>query len=172
MLNGIYIGLFSLLSLEGFGQSEKVNAVPTEQTEKDFDNNTKQKIDKNNNTKKRVQKDSIYIKGTLTDQDGLPQVGANVIIKGTQIGTSTDFDGNYRLNVTKPLDSLGKITLSYFHIGFETKEITIDSDLIKHKENREINVSLFQGEVTEFIVIEKTPLHKRIWNGIKNIFKE
>lgn len=170
--NGIYIGLFSLMSFKSFGQNEKINTASTEQLEKDFDAHKNQKIDKNISSKRRIQKDSIYITGTLKDSEDLPLPGANVIIKDTRIGASTDFDGNYRLNVTKPLDSLGKIILSYSYIGYKTVEITIDSDSVKQKENRRINVKLNEGEVIEYIVIEKAPIHKRIWYGIKNIFKK
>ena len=38
------------------------------------------------------------VKGKVTDGSGLPLPGANVIIKGTQKGASTDFDGNYTIN--------------------------------------------------------------------------
>ena len=42
----------------------------------------------------------ITVKGTVTDSDnysGLP--GVNVVISGTAIGTITDIDGNYVLEV-------------------------------------------------------------------------
>ena len=38
------------------------------------------------------------ITGTVTDADGLPLPGVNVLIKGTTTGTQTDFDGNYDIN--------------------------------------------------------------------------
>ena len=37
------------------------------------------------------------ITGTISDQDGVPLPGVNVVIKGTNTGTSTDFDGNYSI---------------------------------------------------------------------------
>ncbi len=38
------------------------------------------------------------VKGKVTDAAGLPLPGANVIVKGTQKGASTDFDGNYTIS--------------------------------------------------------------------------
>ncbi len=58
------------------------------------------------------------VSGTIIDNDGLPLIGANVIIKGTTIGTITDIDGNYKLNVP---DDNSVLVISY--TGFDTKEI-------------------------------------------------
>src|SRR5690606_31089997 len=38
------------------------------------------------------------ISGTVTDQDGLPLPGVNIVVEGTTNGTQTDFDGNYSIN--------------------------------------------------------------------------
>ena len=38
------------------------------------------------------------ITGTVTDQDGLPLPGVNIVVEGTTNGTQTDFDGNYSIN--------------------------------------------------------------------------
>ena len=37
------------------------------------------------------------VTGVVTDQEGLPLPGANVVVKGTSNGTQTDFDGNYSI---------------------------------------------------------------------------
>jgi TonB-dependent starch-binding outer membrane protein SusC len=56
--------------------------------------------------------------GNVTDQQsGLPLSGVNVLIKGTSIGTISDFDGNYSLNI-----SSGQ-TLVFSYIGFTTLEV-------------------------------------------------
>ena len=54
------------------------------------------------------------ITGTVTDDQGLPLPGANVIIKGTNTGTQTDFDGYYSIDV-----SVGKVVV-YSFIGQKT----------------------------------------------------
>ncbi|MGM0739469.1 MAG: carboxypeptidase-like regulatory domain-containing protein, partial [Bacteroidota bacterium] len=39
-----------------------------------------------------------FISGQVTDaEDGEPLIGANVVIEGTTMGSSTDVDGNYRI---------------------------------------------------------------------------
>jgi outer membrane receptor protein involved in Fe transport len=60
--------------------------------------------------------------GTVTDAGGEPVIGANLVIKGTGIGTTTDFDGNFSL------DTKGQklpFTLEVSFIGYATKTIEI-----------------------------------------------
>ncbi len=60
------------------------------------------------------------ITGTVTgSDDGLPVAGANVIVKGTQRGKQTDFDGNYSLKA-----SVGE-TLVFSFLGYKTVEIVV-----------------------------------------------
>mgnify|MGYP002795138865 CR=1 FL=1 len=40
------------------------------------------------------------VTGTVTDGNGLPLPGVNVIERGTRNGTQTDFDGNYSIDVS------------------------------------------------------------------------
>ncbi len=61
------------------------------------------------------------VKGKITDPSGLPLPGANVIIKGTQRGTSTDFDGKYSISA-----STGE-TLVFSYLAFKTVEQVIGS---------------------------------------------
>ena len=39
------------------------------------------------------------VTGTVTDQEGETLIGANVLVEGTSVGTSTDFDGMYEIEV-------------------------------------------------------------------------
>ncbi|MFV8271227.1 SusC/RagA family TonB-linked outer membrane protein [Flavobacterium sp. GT2N3] len=59
------------------------------------------------------------VRGVVTDPSGLPIPGANVVIKGSQMGTSTGFDGTYSINA-----SSGDI-LIYTYTGSKTEEKTI-----------------------------------------------
>ncbi len=83
----------------------------------------------------------IFTKGTVTDYEGLPLPGANVIIKGTSTGTQTDFDGNYSIE-TKPGD-----VLTFSYVGYDTKEITVSNISTK------IDVNLDPGVVLGEVVV-------------------
>lgn len=62
------------------------------------------------------------LKGTVSDNSsGQPIPGVNVIVEGTQNGTSTDMDGNYTLSDVKKGD---RIAFSF--IGFADQVITYD----------------------------------------------
>lgn len=65
----------------------------------------------------RINQNSIKIKGKVLDESGLAIIGANVMLKGTTVGTITDMDGNFILDI--PSD--GVLEISY--IGYITKEI-------------------------------------------------
>ncbi len=43
------------------------------------------------------QAQSFTISGVVSDDSGLPLPAATVLVKGTTNGTSTDFDGNYKI---------------------------------------------------------------------------
>lgn len=65
--------------------------------------------------------DNITVTGTVTDGEGTPMPGANVILKNTTTGVQTDFDGNYTL---ANVPSNGTLVFSY--IGFSALEIPIN----------------------------------------------
>ncbi|MGJ8548919.1 TonB-dependent receptor [Winogradskyella wichelsiae] len=64
------------------------------------------------------------ITGKLTDKDfnNEPLPFANVIVKGTTIGTTSDFDGSYTLENLET----GSHTISYSFVGYDTQEIIIN----------------------------------------------
>ena len=62
------------------------------------------------------------VTGTVTShEDGLPVVGASVLVKGTQVGTVTDIDGNF--TITNVPSSAGTLVISF--IGMKTQEVAI-----------------------------------------------
>lgn len=77
-----------------------------------------------------VSQQTISVKGNVRDQSGEPMAGVNVIVEGTTIGTMTDRNGNFTLNV--PSTSI-KIKFSY--IGYEDQIVLI-------KNNRNLNITL------------------------------
>lgn len=63
----------------------------------------------------------VTIEGIVTSDDGLNLPGVNILLKGTNKGTQTDFNGNYILNA----NSQGILVFSY--IGYVTQEIVISN---------------------------------------------
>ncbi|MCC8134650.1 MAG: TonB-dependent receptor plug domain-containing protein [Tannerellaceae bacterium] len=61
------------------------------------------------------------ISGSVTDPEGIPVIGANVVVKGKESGTITDMDGLFTLQV-----SIGDI-LIISYIGYISQEIRIDT---------------------------------------------
>lgn len=72
----------------------------------------------------------FVVRGKITDASGAPLAGVNVVLKGTLVGSTSDGDGNYSLNVPN-----GSGTLVFTFIGFTPLEVAIE------KRNT-INVSL------------------------------
>lgn len=62
------------------------------------------------------------ITGSVTDQNGLPLPGVNIVVEGTSTGTQTDFDGNYAISA-----SLGQ-TLLFTYIGQKDVRRTVGAE--------------------------------------------
>lgn len=64
-----------------------------------------------------------YIKGMLTDaESGLPIPFATIYIQGSSWGTTSNLDGKFMLNTP---DTLLQSDITFSHIGYETKHISI-----------------------------------------------
>ena len=57
----------------------------------------------------------------ISEEDGLPVVGASILVKGTAVGTVTDMDGKFQL----PNVPSSAKTLVISFIGMENKEVPI-----------------------------------------------
>lgn len=77
------------------------------------------------------------ITGVVSDELG-PIAGANVVVKGTTIGTTTDFDGQYSLSVPK------NAILEFSYVGYGNQEVNVNS-------NR-IDVSMVATQLEEVVV--------------------
>ncbi len=81
------------------------------------------------------------ITGTVSDQDGEPLIGVNVLIAGTAGGTVTDLDGNYSLEASNG----DRLIFSY--TGYENEEFTVQPG-----ESR-IDVTLRSGVQLDEVVV-------------------
>ncbi|MEJ1222769.1 SusC/RagA family TonB-linked outer membrane protein [Sediminicola sp. 1XM1-17] len=94
------------------------------------------------------------ITGTVSDQDG-PLAGVNVVIEGTSIGTSTDFDGNYVISNVN-----SNATLVFSYIGYKTTAIPVNG-------KSQINVILSQDSsaLDEVVLVGYSSLKKSTLTG-------
>ena len=62
---------------------------------------------------------SQEVTGSVSDDSSNPLLGVSVIVKGTQVGAISDFDGNYSIEASNG------DTLVFSYIGFDTQEVLI-----------------------------------------------
>lgn len=75
------------------------------------------------------------VTGAVTDAtEGMPLPGANIVVKGTTNGVSTDFDGNYSIQVSGT-----DVTLLVSYVGYKSKEVAVNG-------MRVVNISLEQDQ--------------------------
>lgn len=60
------------------------------------------------------------VSGTVTNEENEPLPGVNILLKGTSHGTTSDFNGNYSLQVPGE-----EAVLVFSFIGYESQEVTV-----------------------------------------------
>lgn len=85
------------------------------------------------------------VAGTVTDESGEMLTGANVVVKGTAVGTTTDENGHYELM----LDA-GSHTLVVSYVGFAEQEVSVT---IRAGETARIDIVLAPGTNLDEIVV-------------------
>ena len=63
------------------------------------------------------------VEGVIIDQEGVPLIGVNIQVKGSNKGTATDFDGRFILD---DIDENAILVISY--IGYQTQEIPVSGE--------------------------------------------
>ncbi|WP_164891107.1 SusC/RagA family TonB-linked outer membrane protein [Botryobacter ruber] len=64
----------------------------------------------------------LTVTGKVVDTDGLGLPGVTILVKGTSVGTATDMDGNYSINVPN-----GNATLVFNYVGYKSQEVAVNS---------------------------------------------
>ncbi len=95
------------------------------------------------------QQGNVTIKGTVTDMQGEPIIGANVVEKGTTNGIITDLDGNFTL--TLPQGAVLLVT----YIGYQPQEFTITNQTVLKIKLQEESTVLDQVVVTAMGIKKK-----------------
>lgn len=109
------------------------------------------------------------ISGAITDTDGSPLAGANVIVEGTSLGVASNNDGEFViLNVP-----VGTYTLSCDYIGYSTLKISnvIVSANLTTTQDFKLAASAIAGDVVE-VKAEKPIINKNSTNTTRLIGSE
>src|SRR5699024_2760405 len=86
---------------------------------------------------------AFTVSGTITDDTGEPLIGVNIQVKGSNKGTSTDFDGEFTL---EDIDENAILIISY--VGYQTQEIPVAG-----KSNLDIVMSSDSQLLDEVVVV-------------------
>lgn len=77
---------------------------------------------------------TITVSGVVSDPSGEPLIGASILAQGTTVGTSTNIDGEYTINVVPDA------TLVVSYVGYDTQNVPVDG-------RTSINVTMQENSV-------------------------
>lgn len=102
------------------------------------------------------------VSGVVSDNAGLPIPGVSVLVKGTQSGTQTDFDGKFTIKASS------NQVLVFSYIGMKTQELVASSTNLKVT-LKEDSVEL-EGVIVTAMGIKRKP--KELSYAVENIKSE
>lgn len=82
----------------------------------------------------RLNAQTITVSGVVSDPSGEPLIGASILAQGTTVGTSTNIDGEYTINVAPDA------TLVVSYVGYDTQNVPVDG-------RTSINVTMQENSV-------------------------
>ena len=97
----------------------------------------------------------------ISAEDREPVIGASIVVKGTQTGTTTDIDGKFSLRVP---DNAKTLVISY--IGMRTQEVSL-----KGKTNFAIVLESDEQVIEEVVVTGMGKVDKRMFTGASTNLK-
>src|SRR5690348_13341219 len=97
----------------------------------------------------------VTVRGKITGEGGAPLAGVSVLVKGTSIGTTTNNDGNFSLNVPN-----ADVTLVISSVGYDEQEVALNG-------RTEISVGLITSTklIDQVVVIGYGTANKRDLTG-------
>lgn len=103
---------------------------------------------------------TITVSGVVSDPSGEPLIGASILAQGTTVGTSTNIDGEYTINVAPDA------TLVVSYVGYDTQNVPVDG-------RTSINVTMQENSVmlNEVVAIGYGTLKKSDATGSVAVIK-
>lgn len=102
----------------------------------------------------------FQVSGTVTSDEGMPLSGVNIVEKGTDNGTETDFDGNYSLTVSSE-----EAVLVFSFVGMKTLEKPVESNSILDAVLEQDDQTLDEVVVVGYGTLEK----KEITSAVSSV---
>ena len=99
---------------------------------------------------KLEEQENKKIHGRVTDEEGVSLPGVSVVVKGTAIGSATDIDGHYELNL--PADSK---TIVFSFIGMTPQEVAFTGQAMINVELKADSEQMAEVVVTGYQTISK-----------------
>lgn len=97
----------------------------------------------------------VKVNGRITAASGQPLEGVSVVVKGTHIGTTTNGNGEFSLNMPDP-----KSVLVISYIGYQDQEVAVDSRTFL-----DIQLAALSGQLNEAIVVAYGTVRKKDLTG-------
>ena len=101
----------------------------------------------------------LKVKGTVTG-DGSLLPGVSVAVKGEQVGSVTDFDGNFEISANK--DDV----LIFSYVGFKTLEVDLEG-----RNNLDVNLIADVSELEEVVVVGYGSVKRKDLTGAVSTIK-
>jgi TonB-linked SusC/RagA family outer membrane protein len=101
----------------------------------------------------------LKVKGTVTG-DGSLLPGVSVAVKGDQVGSVTDFDGNFEISANK--DDV----LVFSYVGFKTLEVDLEG-----RNNLDVNLIADVSELDEVVVVGYGSVKRKDLTGAVSTIK-
>jgi len=112
-----------------------------------------------------TQNDSIIITGIVTDEQGLPLAGTNVILKNTEYGIQTDFDGNFSIKIPENYMKR-ELEVEFTYIGFITQEFKVNNKVNHLKVKMQID-----SEIEDIVIGTYQPSKSYFFQRFLNLFR-
>lgn len=112
-----------------------------------------------------IEQQMKVLKGTVTDAEGEPIIGANIKVEGTNIGTITNMDGQFTLNV--PENAILQIS----YIGFISQNIKVGTNKSLTVQLQEDSQSLDEVVVVGYGTMKKSDLTGSVSSLTSDNFK-
>ncbi|MCB9504082.1 MAG: TonB-dependent receptor [Deferribacteres bacterium] len=103
---------------------------------------------------------TITIKGNVSEKAGNPLISANVVLEGTNLGASTDREGNYTIKNVP----IGNYTLAFHYIGYRTKkeEISVSTSDMQVNAQLEMDALNVDAIVVTGVFDERTKMESSV----------